>query len=89
MSLEESNGKKKNCENCEYYTQHYARTSQGTYFKINVGHCVCHVPIKERKGKKYPKPDDICTCFTVTEKIRIYKKNILPFRQNNGRGDIK
>ena len=53
----------KNCRNCKNYTQHYIRDDWGAFHKINMGHCRCEVPIKKRKGKSEPAPDDTCLCF--------------------------
>lgn len=55
--------KSKKCENCKYYIQHYGRTVTGVYFKLYIGHCTCGVPVKQRRGKKEPTPDDTCFCF--------------------------
>lgn len=55
--------KRKNCESCKHYIQHYGRNAWGTYFKINAGHCICEVPTKKRKGKSEPTPEDTCLCF--------------------------
>lgn len=53
----------RNCENCKYYVQHYGRDRWGTYYKVYIGHCMCNVPIKTRKGKSKPTPEDNCLCF--------------------------
>ena len=55
--------KLKKCEKCKYYIQHYGRDINGVYFKIYIGHCVCGVTVKQRKGKTNPVPDDTCSCF--------------------------
>lgn len=55
--------KLRNCETCKYFRQYYCRDKYGTYYKVYTGHCMCGVPIKERKGKKMPTPEDTCTCF--------------------------
>ncbi len=55
--------KPKKCEKCKYYIQHYGRTVTGVYFKLYTGHCTCGVPVKQRRGKKEPTPDDTCSCF--------------------------
>ena len=54
--------KPKNCVSCKHYVQHYIRVSGG-YYPLYFGHCVCGVPIKERKGKKDPALNDTCLCF--------------------------
>ncbi len=38
-------------------------TATGIYFKLYTRHCTCGVPIRQRKGKKEPIPDDTCSCF--------------------------
>ena len=58
----ESIQKPKNCASCKYYVQHYMRVSGG-YYPLHFGHCVCGVPIKERKGKKEPIASNTCLCF--------------------------
>lgn len=55
--------KAKKCEKCKYYIRHYGRASDGIYFNLYTGHCICGVPIKQRKGKKNPALDDTCSCF--------------------------
>lgn len=55
--------KPKNCENCEHFMQYYWRDDYGTFHKIYAGRCVCGVPIKIRKGKKNPSPEDMCLCY--------------------------
>ncbi len=55
--------KSKKCENCKFYIRHYGRASNGVYFNLYTGHCTCGVPVKQRRGKKEPTPDDTCSCF--------------------------
>ena len=52
----------KDCTHCKFYMQHYCRIN-GVYREIYAGHCTCEVPIKKRKGKTHPVPDDTCLCF--------------------------
>ncbi len=54
--------KTKDCTHCKFYMQYYGRTG-GVYHKVYAGHCACEVPVKKRKGKKEPVPDDTCLCF--------------------------
>lgn len=64
LKLQEENIlKPKECGNCKYYIQHYGKSAGGIYFKLYTGHCTCGVPVRKRKGKKNPEPEDTCTCF--------------------------
>lgn len=56
----------RDCTHCRFYIQHYRRCG-GAYYKIYAGHCTCEVPMKKRKGKKEPAPND--TCMYFEEKI--------------------
>lgn len=63
LKLQEENiPKPKECGNCRYFVRHYGKLD-GIYYKLYVGHCICKVPIKKRKGKKEPTVEDTCTCF--------------------------
>ena len=54
--------KPKNCQNCKYYVRHYGKRND-VYYPLHFGHCICGVPIKERRGKKNPTLNDTCLCF--------------------------
>lgn len=70
--IQEGIPRPKNCENCKNYIQHYGRDSWGTYYKIYRGHCRCDVPVKKRKGKSVPTPEDTCLCFEERRGIGIF-----------------
>lgn len=55
--------KPKNCGNCKYYRQHYCRDRYGTYYGVYSGFCDCNVPVKRRRGKTKPTPEDTCLCY--------------------------